>query len=70
MKISKMSKRSPDLFLPVSHTCFFSIDIPEYTAKDVMKQKFLYAIYNCVAIDGDDTSTGMRAAAMGYEEGY
>ena len=70
MKIAKMScsGRSPDLFLPVSHTCFFSIDIPQYTNKETMKSKLLYAIHNCVAIDGDDTSTGMRAAALGIED--
>lgn len=70
MKISRMSgsSRSPDLFLPVSHTCFFSIDLPQYSSKEIMKDKMLYAIYNCVAIDGDDTSTGMRAAALGIEE--
>jgi hypothetical protein len=71
MKISRLSPRraeDTDRALPVSHTCFFSIDIPDYSSKDVMRQKITYAIYNCVAIDGDDTSTGMRAAAMGFEE--
>ena len=70
MKIAKMScsGRSPDLFLPVSHTCFFSIDIPQYSNKETMKSKLLYAIHNCIAIDGDDTSTGMRAAALGIED--
>jgi len=33
-----------------------------------MQQRITYAIYNCVAIDGDDTSTGMRAASMGFIE--
>jgi hypothetical protein len=71
MKISKLNPRRPedlDRSLPVSHTCFFTIDIPEYSSKEIMRQKITYAIYNCVAIDGDDTSTGMRAAAMGFEE--
>ena len=71
MKISRLSPRrveDMDCTLPVSHTCFFSIDIPDYSSKDIMRQKITYAIYNCVAIDGDDTSTGMRAAAMGFEE--
>jgi hypothetical protein len=35
---------------------------------EVTKEKLRYAIFNCVAIDGDDTSTGMAAAAMGWEE--
>jgi hypothetical protein len=33
-----------------------------------MKAKLRYAIYNCTAIDGDDTSVGMQAAAMGWED--
>jgi hypothetical protein len=33
-----------------------------------MKEKLRYAIYNCQAIDGDDTSVGMQAASMGWEE--
>ena len=41
-----------------------------YSTKAIMNQKLLYAVYNCVAIDGDDTSTGMRAAAMGFEETF
>ena len=70
MKISRLglSSRNPDQFLPVSHTCFFSIDVPQYSSKEIMKEKLLYAIYNCMAIDGDDTSVGMRAAALGMEE--
>jgi hypothetical protein len=32
-----------------------------------MQEKLTYAIYNCVAIDGDDTETGARAMAMGME---
>lgn len=32
-----------------------------------MRKKLLYAIHNCTAIDGDDTTAGMRAAALGME---
>ena len=31
-----------------------------YTNKDSIRQKLTYAIRNCVAIDGDSTSAGMR----------
>jgi hypothetical protein len=58
---------SPDNYLPVSHTCFFSIELPKYSSKEVLRRKLLYAIYNCTAIDGDDTTAGMRAAALGMD---
>ena len=29
MKITKLERSSPDGYLPVSHTCFFSIDLPK-----------------------------------------
>ena len=32
-----------------------------------MKERLRNAIYNCQAIDGDDTFAGMQAAAMGWE---
>jgi len=42
-----------DESLPISHTCFFSIDLPNYSTLEVLKKKLLYAIYNCTAIDVD-----------------
>lgn len=30
--------------LPTSHTCFNTIDLPEYTNKDILKDKLLTAI--------------------------
>ena len=49
-------------YLPVSHTCFFTIDLPAYTTKDAMRSKLLYAITHCTAIDLDGTASG------GWEE--
>eukprot|EP01084_Bolivina_argentea_P212487 361192_1 len=42
-----------DGMLPVSHTCFFTLELPKYSAKEIMKKKLLYAINNCTAIDTD-----------------
>ena len=44
-----------DQLLPASHTCGFSLDIPQYSSYDIMRKKFLYAIKECQAIDGDFT---------------
>ena len=52
-RISIMSHGNPDVALPTSHTCFFSIDIPRYTTYDIMKNKLKYAITHCQAIDTD-----------------
>jgi HECT-domain (ubiquitin-transferase)/Regulator of chromosome condensation (RCC1) repeat/SPRY domain/Kelch motif len=64
-KISRMyqADSNPDNYLPVAHTCFFSIDIPKYTSADVMYDKLLYAITHCVAIDADGTTDAMSNLA-------
>jgi E3 ubiquitin-protein ligase HERC2 len=45
--------RGSDETLPVAHTCFFSIDLPNYSSYEVLRSKLLYAILNCQAIDID-----------------
>ena len=30
--------------LPIAHTCFNTIDLPEYSSREAMKEKILYAI--------------------------
>jgi len=52
-----------DESLPVSHTCFFSIDLPAYTSYDTLRKKLLYAILNCQAIDVDFNSANADANA-------
>ena len=42
---------SPDSFLPIAHTCFFSLDLPFYTSFEILRKKVLYASLNCTAID-------------------
>ena len=67
-KLQLFGKQPADQYLPVAHTCFFSLEFPSYSSLEVAKEKLRYAIYNCQAIDGDDTSVGMQAAALGWEE--
>ena len=43
----------PNTYLPKAHTCFFSLNLPKYDSDEVMKEKLLYAIYNCVEMDAD-----------------
>ena len=62
MKLTQRSS-SPDAF-PISHTCFFEIEIPVYTSKEIMREKIMYAIIHCTSIDGD----GNSASAEGWED--
>lgn len=39
--------------LPIAHTCFFSMDLPPYSSYKLCREKILYAVYNCQAIDLD-----------------
>lgn len=57
----------PDTYLPIAFTCFFILDLPTYSSKEVMTTKLRYAIHNCQAIDADDTTVGRSAASMGWE---
>jgi len=67
-KLLNFSRSPPDTYFPVAHTCFFQLELPRYSSVEVCRQRLRYAIYNCQAIDGDDTGVGMAAAAMGWEE--
>lgn len=41
---------------PQAHTCFFSIDLPDYPNDKIMRDKFLVAITMCGEIDTDGTA--------------
>jgi len=52
-KIDSLSRANPDQQLPEACTCFFTLKLPMYTTTDIMKDKIIYAIHNCTAIDAD-----------------
>ena len=63
MKVTRLQPAGPvNNYMPVSHTCFFTLDLPAYTTKEAMQQKLLYAITHCTAIDLDG------AAGQGWED--
>jgi hypothetical protein len=39
--------------LPVTHTCFFSIELPRYNNLDAMTDRMTYAMMTSTEIDGD-----------------
>ncbi|ETW06738.1 hypothetical protein H310_02903 [Aphanomyces invadans] len=65
-KLQAFERHPADMYMPVSHTCFFSLELPRYTSRDVLSSRLTYAIYNCIAIDGD-TNT-MQANQLGWED--
>ena len=60
-KLLSFSRSPADQYYPVAHTCFFQLELPQYSSPAIMRDKLRYAIYNCTAIDGDDTGVGMAA---------
>ncbi|CAF0746684.1 unnamed protein product [Adineta ricciae] len=54
-KLDIYGDASPDKTLPRSHTCFFTIDLPTYSTKEIMYERLNYAITCCSSIDGDGT---------------
>jgi hypothetical protein len=47
------AEEKPDEYLPVAQTCFFSLALPRYSGKEVMREKLLYAIKNAELMDAD-----------------
>lgn len=62
MRIHTLDKPNPNAYFPVAHTCFFSIELPRYTSRDVCYKKLLWAINNCQSIDADNTREGRANA--------
>ena len=49
---SQKQGADPDKFMPFAATCYFQLELPEYSNIETMYQKFLYAMANCKFIDG------------------
>jgi len=46
-----------DRKLPMAHTCYFTLDVPEYTDKEIFRKRLLTAIRFCGEVDGDRDMT-------------
>ncbi|RLN67201.1 hypothetical protein BBJ29_006242 [Phytophthora kernoviae] len=42
-----------DSQMPKSHTCFFALQLPRYSSDDICRDRLLYAVRNCIEMDGD-----------------
>lgn len=52
-KDTKTVKENEDFPLPSASTCFFSLTLPDYPTKEVLKQKLLFAIENVTTMESD-----------------
>ena len=52
-KIQGTHYENHDNYLPHAQTCFFSISLPSYSTKEIMRSKILYAIHNSPNMDAD-----------------
>ena len=60
--INKMDKKNPNQYCPVARTCFFTLDLPNYSNETVCRERLLYAIHNA-EYGGDDTARALASAA-------
>jgi HECT-domain (ubiquitin-transferase) len=54
-----------DQALPSASTCFFSLALPEYSSKEILKKKLLFAINNVTTME-TDFQTNSAEIAEGY----
>lgn len=66
-KDSSSNKDHTDNVLPSASTCFFSLTLPEYSTKTVLKDKLLFAINNVTTME-TDFQTNSAEIAEGYRE--
>ena len=52
-KISLLRGRDPDKKMPTSSTCYFTLNLPDYSSYEILRDKLRYVINNCSAIDSD-----------------
>ena len=52
-KIMKGTEKTSDESLPSASTCFFSLTLPCYSSKEILKRKLLFAIENVCTMESD-----------------
>lgn len=51
------ANKNQDLALPKADTCFFNIELPDYSTKAIMKQRILLAVnLDSVSINADENN--------------
>ena len=52
-KITMIRGKDPDKKMPTSSTCYFTLNLPNYSTYEILRDKLRYVINNCNAIDSD-----------------
>lgn len=52
-RLQGISATQTDTYLPHAQTCFFSLALPTYSSKEILRDKLLYAIKNSPNMDAD-----------------
>jgi hypothetical protein len=52
-KLQIDNRENADMYLPHAQTCFFTLTLPHYSSKAILRQKLLYAIENSPNMDAD-----------------
>lgn len=50
---SGTAQERPDEFLPTAQTCFFSLSLPRYSGKEMLRRKLLFSIEHTSSMDAD-----------------
>ena len=53
-KLEGIKEGDVNMMLPISHTCFFMLDLPAYTSYHVLKEKLLYSMRNSFIISDSE----------------
>merc|ERR1712070_703576 len=53
LKLQGAHHDHPDSYLPHAQTCFFSLTLPQYSSKAILKEKLHYAVRNAPNMDAD-----------------
>jgi len=62
----KAQGENKDVSLPSASTCFFSLALPKYSSKEILKSKLLFAINNVTTME-TDFQTNSAEIAEGYK---
>lgn len=65
-KLQAITCENPDQSFPIAHTCFFTLDLPDYSSAEVACKKLVYAAFNTSSIDGDGTGTATASQQLGF----
>ena len=66
-----MNQEHKDGPLPKADTCFFNLEIPDYSSKDILRNKLRYAfLTDCESMNADNPLSEQQEAGMYREDHY